>query len=354
MDIRKKEIRDLEAKKRRDLDSINKLLENLGESLLSRMHEDVPEYLQSINAIQDAEGRIGRAEEDILRLKHIREELRRREKELAEALRQLALIHTRLGEAALRTPDYEDFAAPYQERLSALLLRTQNLEERLETLEAQGGGNVFAWIGRNTQSMVIRSFLGKNRYSLQRLYAEAGEKFVQSPPEGPGASGEAGELLRDFDANLETREEIQRALGGLREDRRQINDAYSADGGPGRKIQALRRHISLVEERLRLLYLARGKQAEEAGGGGQPVTDNDQAILEKARELRQAVAGAERQIERLTAALAIDEERGKIDKMEQSIRDNRDRIAAAEAVIEDLTQKIADAKDHIQELSHLL
>jgi chromosome segregation ATPase len=200
--------------------------------------------------------------------------------------------------------------------------------------------------------VVLRSFLGKNQGNAQRILSAAGEKFAltqdgETITEGeiPGLLGEIGELRREYS-------ETGAALTAAREERRKIGEAFGAEGGPGKRLQTLERHILQTREALRDVYQRQGRLIEKrtAVDGESGLEAEDRLLLEKIRLLRESIAVCNGQIEKLKASMAIDEELGNIDKLERSIADHRRRISASERSIAELTRQIEGAQGHIEEL----
>ncbi|GHV88985.1 hypothetical protein AGMMS50267_13450 [Spirochaetia bacterium] len=364
MDERKKTIRDLEEQQKNNLASIDALLEQLGESLLSRgpLHDDaasadaeLAEYQRLLKDISESEGYIAAIEEDVARLKTLEEDIRGKEQDGAEQAKGLGRLYTRIGELVLEDREFSAFAQPYEAQLEALIPKIKSLEGRLDDLGGKEDPNVFAWIGKNAQSMVLRSFLGKTQGSLQRIYQAAGEKFVLSAS-GVAVSSEAVlDALRAVDDSRKAQEALSTELALLREERRRISESFSVDGGPVKKIQGLQRHIAHAREELGALHLRYGELAEASPAEFAPVlTAEDRLLLERALTLRKAAAENETRIEKLKASLAIDEEREKIAKMTKAIEEHRQRIANSESAIRDLSDQIAAAEGRIGDLSQTL
>lgn len=353
MDERKRTVRNLEEKRREDLAALNKLLETLGAAAIAEAEtgmsgqeltsEYLTEYREITREIEDAEEAVRSVERDITRIKQVEETIRRKEQEYAGRNGELADRYARLGERLLGSEAREEFALPFRQQLDALLPKIQSLEERLNVLEEKGDSNVFAWIGKSAQGMVLRSFLGKNQGNLRRIYQDAGERFIlSSPEEQPGLEPEREEI----EGQRRLQEALGQELNRLREECRGIGDSFGADGGPGRKIQSLERRILLARERLRELYLRCGGRLEAAGENA-----SGEGQMEKIRILRKTIAGYERQIEQLNAALGIDEAEAEIAKLERAISAQRARIAASETTIDQYARKIDGAKERILELS---
>ncbi|MDR2069896.1 MAG: hypothetical protein LBP81_00560 [Treponema sp.] len=353
MDDRKKTIREYEDKKKETLDSIEVMLEKLGASILSHSdQDDDSDYCRLTRDIKDSEVYISAIEEDIARIKAAEEDIQRKDQETTARTKDLSKLFTRLGECVLGD-DCIDAIKPYQAQAETLYSKIKSLEDRLEQLEDRGEGNVFTWIGKNTQGVVIRSFLGTSRNSLQKIFTAAGEKYSQSVSIEIETSDRIRPLLGEIDTVKKDLEVLGAALVRLKEERRRINDAFSPDGGPAKKIQALERRIAHSKEELRGVFLQYGRSIE-AEAAAPPMEEADTRLLEAIRKSRQSIREYDREIEKLEASLAIDEEKAAIAKMEKAVKDHEARIRAGEDAIASLTAQIGEAKARIEELTRVL
>jgi chromosome segregation ATPase len=372
MDERKKTIREMEEKRQEDLQAIDLILEDLGKNLLLRLdgridapdplsgagegpssRGDLSEYRRILKEIGDSEVYIQSIEADSLRLKELEEDISKKEQCNAEDAKELSQLYTRLGELLMEDPGFSDFTGPFRRQIETLVPKIKSLEDRLEELEDGDRNNVFTWIGKSAQGMVIRSFLGKNQGNLQRIYLAVGEQFssagFQEPIGNPGILSVLGEIEGIRKRILERNE----ALNVLRNERRKIGDAFSAEGGPVKRTQSLERHILHFREKLRSLYLRYGERI--AGGALEEesaplLTDDDRLLLDKITQLRNAIEEYDKSIDKLKASLAIDAERAEIAKMEKSIEAHKQRIAVSSEAIRDLERHIAESNRRIHEL----
>jgi chromosome segregation ATPase len=368
MDERKKAIRELEDKVREGSRSVDLMLEDLGESLLTRLNGEetalpspvgslpLTEYRRFLKEIADSEALIETIEADVEHLKEIEEQIAEKERQNSGHTKDLADSYVRLGELVLKDPLFEDFSLPYQPQLEALLPRMGSLEERLEALEDKKDANLFAVIGKNAQTVLFRSFLGKSRGTLRRLYQGAGEKFIRSGSRDIPA-GEIRVLVDDIDDRRKLASDIAADLALLREERRKIGDAFGAEGGPVKRIQGLEKHIGHIREELRKVSLNFGVQAADLSLREQfagILTADHLLLLEEIKKGRDVIGDYEGRIEKLKASLAIDAEKAEIEKLNRAIEEHKQRIAAGEKSIADLENRIETANRRIGDLSRLL
>jgi predicted RNase H-like nuclease (RuvC/YqgF family) len=357
MDERKKTIKDLENRKTEDLASADLLLVQLGEALLPRMWDKVPEYRSLTREIQDLEEGIKAARADIARLKELDEDIRKKEQDDSELGRKIFLLYTRIGELVLQDPAFREFAGPYCAQVETLLPKIQSLEGRIETLGERDDSNVFTWIGKGAQSMVLRSFLGRNKNNLQRIFNAAGEKFTQDVPKETVEDVSVLELLGEISGFRETQASAQTEIARLKEERRRITASFAPDGGVSRKIPALERRIAETREKLRLLFFHYGTlvfESPEQSEYAAILEDPDRQLLDQISGLKNAAAENGWNAEKIRASLAIDEEKTKIGKMERSIAFHRRRITESEESIRGLDTQILEANRRIEELSSVL
>jgi chromosome segregation ATPase len=408
MDNRKKQIDDLEKQKRENRASLDVLLAHLGEGLLGRIgegaepaFEDIGEYRRLQREIADSGAAIQKVEEQIRQFRELEEKIEQREREDSARSKELAGLYGRLGRLLLDDDACRDAVAPYREQADALLTKVRSLEDRLAELEQKEGGNVFTWIGKNAQGLVLRSFLTKAQDNLEQLRRSVGEYYSRRevpPALSPGEDSSANSIapaeasggmsvspaaveIAQICAEIEQARSQARALSGelaaLREERRGISVSFNAEGGPLKQIQVLKKRIDRIQDELQTLYrrfgadaaavdvaagMAAGMADGMAAGRGQErrqfidslLKPEDQAALEQAAQINRSILDADTAIGKLRASLAIDEEAARIEKYRRAIEDKRLKIIAAEEDIADFEKSIADSEKHIAELRKLL
>jgi hypothetical protein len=369
MDERKKTIADLESKKQEVQRSIALILEDFGEALFSRIpgREELSgngeEYLSLQKEIADSEGFIALIEADNLRLKELEDEIRSKEQENTACDRDRDEACIRLGRLALNEREFDILTDSHKRQIDALISKIDEQEEKLAALEEKAGTNVLVSIGRNAQGMVLRTLLAKNQQGLEKCYRTLGEKLIRADEEFPASAPEMADAIREAVDLKEKSAAAAAELAALKGERRKIGDAFGAGGGPVKRIQGLERHITHVRGELRQVYRQFGEaasyQAEAPGTElgkrfASILTDDDRPVLEKIASLRATAADYAWQIEKLKAAIAIDDEKALIEKMKKNIEDHRDKIKKAESAIAELEGRIAGSEKHIKELESLL
>jgi hypothetical protein len=383
MDDRKKQISELEQRKREQIVSLDALLVRLGEVLLGRAagseQEHDPAFEELVifkrlkKDIADSEAAIQGVEEQIRRFRELEEGIEEKELEDSAGLKELAVLHGRLGKllldeaagAGANVAYYADFCAPYRDQSDALLTKVLSLEERVAGLEGREGGNVFTWIGKNAQGLVLRSFLTKAQENLEQLRQSVGEHYSRGDTVklSGGETGNAGEI-ENLCAEIERRQAEARVLlqelTDLREERRVISGSYNSEGGPLKQIQTLKNHIAHVQDELKILYRRIGSEAASVAGADRRqvieslVTSEDRDDLDNAARISRLIDDNETVIEKLQASLAIDEEKAKIEKYRRMIQERKDKIAQAEKSIMELEESIRVSETSIEKLQSLL
>ncbi|MDR2759253.1 MAG: hypothetical protein LBB78_07730 [Spirochaetaceae bacterium] len=362
MEERRKNIKDLEQKKLAEFRSINLMLEDLGETLLSRTETgegDAEELFREYRRIRqetaDSEALIVTIQEDTARLGQAGEAVARSEQALAQIKQRLERLYYGLGEWVLEDGTYGDFTEPYRRQLDTLRDKVKSLEDRIDGLTEKEPANILVKLGRSTQSMLLRSSLEKARSAVMLLYETAGEKFACREDLEP----EGGELDRFLEEIRELRKQAgtQRAESDrVKEERRGIADALNTQGGPVKRIRTLEKKILRLKDEFRVVSGKYGGLALEKARKGEweAVFDQDDRLrLQKIEETWNYIRDIEGRIEKIKAALAIDEERAAIARMEKAVLDHCGRIAAAERAIEDLKERIRGAEQHIEELKKI-
>jgi len=387
MDDRKKQISELEQRKREQIVSLDALLTRLGETLLGRVNDSAQEnnapqgdafgemalFKRLKNDIADSETAIQTVEVQIRRFRELEESIMAKEQEEAVNSKELAVVHGKLGklllDAAARTGasggGYADFCAPYREQSDALLIKVLSLEERLAGLEEKGGGNVFTWIGKNTQGLVLRSFLTRAQENLEQLYRNVGERYSRADavklsggetdnalPETAAIEG----LCADIEQKRTQARALSQELAELREERRKISGNFYDEGDPLKQIQTLKNHIAHIRDELKALYRRIGAEAASIDGVERRqvidslVSPDDKEVLDSAARINRLIHDDETAIEKLQASLAIDEEKTKIEKYRKMIQEKKDKIAQAEKNIMEFEESIRVSEAAIEKL----
>ena len=390
MDDRKKQIGDLERQKKEQAATLDSLLARLGETLFGRIAGASPEDVSGFGELADyrrfqddiaaSEASIQAVEEQIRRFRELEEGIEAREREESAFIQEMAHMHTSLGKLLLDTaagsesPSYNEFCAPYRDQAEALFSKIESLEERIGALEHREGGNVFTWIGKSAQGLVLRSFLTKAHENLDQLRRNVGERYCRdigrvSGGDQAGLYGEAAEIDRlctDVEQKREELRALSQDLETLKEEKRIISGSFSAEGGPLKQIQSLKKHIVHVHDELNTLYRRVGAEAASVNGAADDtaaarrqifddyIHEEDQETLDSAARISASVQRAGTEIEKLRASLAIDDEKVKIEKYRKMIQDRKNKIAQAEKNIAEFEAAIQDSEASIEKLRDLL
>jgi chromosome segregation ATPase len=248
---------------------------------------------------------------------------------------------------------YTNLSAPFRAQQEILAPKIRSLEERLSELGGRTGANVFTWIGKGAQAMVIRGFLARTRESLDRLYEQAGERFSRPEEAALFAGGEPAALIAGAAALKDRAEKLAEQAAALKAERRKTADALGADGGAAKRKDALEKRIAALREELRVLYRRVGEAAEKGAGkksGASLLFPEDRPVLDRVGAKRKTLRDYEKRIRKIRVSMAIDGEKAEIEKLNKSIEGQRARIAAAEQTIAELSGRIAEAEDHIKKL----
>jgi hypothetical protein len=377
MDDRKKRIAELEHRKREQIVQLDALLIRLGEDVFGRMDDSNASGITELAVyrgyqidIADSQASIQAAEEQILRSKELDRDIEATEREENENAKELAITYSMLGKLLLdeNPGEYAVFCASYRDQNEALLTKVISLEERLGELEKKEGGNVFTWIGKGAQGLVLRSFLTKAQDNLEQLRRNAGECFSRDRELSDNGMSGANAGIEALCAEIAGKREQSGALSSniavLKEERRKINSSFSAEGGPVKHISTIRNHIANVQNELKALYRRIGSEC--ASIDIKDVTEErkktlkslllpqDGDILESSSVIDRRIRDCEDEIKKLETSLAIDDEKAKIDKYMKMIQEKREKIAKAELDIREYEEGIRDSEAFIQKLQELL
>jgi len=368
MDDRKKRIDDLLRNNQESGASLDSLLVNFGENLYSRTKdiqadfEDIVQYNILLGDIAESNTAIGKIEEKNRRFRELEDAIELKEQEEKERSKELEGIHRRLGKALLENSAYNDFTSLFREQADALSSKLESLESRIKELENKEGGNVFSWIGKSAQGLVLRSFLSKAQESQELLYLNIGERY--SERDAAGEEETVASLKSEIEKVRAVSKTAMEELTMLRDEKRMISAGFGIDGNPQKQIQNIKNHITKTKDDLRSLCRNFGAQAsgimdEEISPERRYfidtiVTAEDGEVISRAARLNQAINDNERAVAKLRASLAIDEENSKIEKLKKSIVDKKDRIADLEKNIADMEDNVRECEEYIQELQKQL
>ncbi|MDR2964357.1 MAG: hypothetical protein LBU88_01110 [Treponema sp.] len=367
MDDRKKRIDDLIKNNRESEASLSTLLERFGESLYIRVNdmgedsEDITQYNKYLEEIAEANKSISRIEEKNRRFMELEEAIAAREQEEKERVKEMAGIFRRLGKALLENPAYSDYTSFFKEQADSLKAKLESLETRIHEVENKEGGNVFSWIGKSAQGLVLKSFLSKAQESQEQLYYNIGEKYSQR-----GSASEEDEvagILLEITGLREISKAALDEISFLKDEKRIISASFGIDGNPQKQIQSVKNHIAHINEELRALYRKFGAQVAGIDEDITPerkyfidtiVTAEDGEIIGRAARLSQSISENEKAINKLKISLAIDEEKNKIDRFQRSILDKKNRIDDLERDIAELENNVSVSENKVQELEKQL
>jgi hypothetical protein len=374
MDERRKQIEELEKNKRENTASLDSILERFGEAILGRAGDAEPsdfpaeigDYRRLRKETAGAEAAIKTVEEQIRRFRELEETIEAKEQEDGKQAKELAGVYARIGKTLFEDAAYRDFAAPFREQADVLVTKVRSLEDRVGELDQKEGNNVFAWIGKSAQGLVLRSFLTKAQDNLDQLYRNAGERFCRGDTPDTEHAGIAV-LLAEVERVRGFSRLLSDELIKLREEKRLISESFGAEGNPLKQIQNLKNQISRAGDELKILYRRFG--AEAAGvdpaapadnqAGGKPFLNSlsrpeDAPVLESAGRLNRMIREDDEAIGRLRASLSIDEEAAKIEKFRKLVEEKEARIAELEKNIAEFEDSIRDSEKYIEELRKLL
>jgi chromosome segregation ATPase len=368
MDERKRRIDELEKNKRGNRFSLDTLLENFGERLYSRIedipaeYEDVIQFRKLQADISSANASISAVEKQDRRYRELEDTIEIREQEEKERSRQMSGLFGKLGMSLLADSEYNDYTSSWRENADALSAKVESLSSRISELENKEGGNVFSWIGKSAQGLVLRSFLTKAQENQEQLYKTIGERY--SNREYNSSSSIITTLSEEIAGLRSLSRTALNEIGVLKDEKRAISAAFGLDGSPQKQIQNIRNQILKIKEELRFLYMNFGAQAagimdaqispERKYFIDNFVSAEDSETIGRAVRLNQAILDDETAIAKLKAAIAIDEEKSKIEKFKRSINEKRDRIAELERAIIDIEDNIRNSESEIRELENQL
>jgi len=366
-DDRKKRIDDLLRNNLESRFSLDTLLENFGENLYSRIKEmnagfdDIIQYNVYLKDIAESNAAISKIEEKNRRYKELEEAIETAENAEKERAKEMATFYRKLGKALLEDGAYDDYTSLFREQADALKAKLESLETRINELDNKEGGNVFSWIGKSAQGLVLKSFLSKAKESQEQLYLNIGERY--SNRDVVHDEGDVASIRGEIDNLRGISKTAADDISILKDERRIISASFGIDGNPQKQIQFVKNHIGEVKAALGVLYKKFGSQAAGIDEDITPdrkyfidtiVTAEDGEIIGRATRLNQSIIDNESAIAKLRASLAIDDEKSKIEKYKRSIEEKKNRITDLEKGIKDLEESVHESENNIKELEKQL
>jgi len=380
MDDRRKRINELEYRKKEQAVQLDTLLIGLGENIFKRMADSHVSGIAELAVyegyqidISNSEATIQAVEEQILRSKELDQRIDLKEHEESDNEKELSVAYSRLGKLLLddTSGKYADFCASYRDQNEALLTKVFSLGERMDELEKKEGGNVFTWIGKGAQGLVLRSFLTKAQENLEFLRRNVGERYskeFKSSNSGGGSPEDNSEiegLCAEIDWKRERSNDLSSDITVLKEERRLINSSFTAEGGPAKHISAIKGRIANAQNELKSLYRRMGAEcasiestqdtaAERKQTLNALLQPQDSEVLDNVSRINSSIHDNEEEIKKLEASLSIDDEKAKIERFRRMILEKREKIARAEQEIVEYEDGIKDSEAFIKKLQELL
>ncbi|MDR1469896.1 MAG: hypothetical protein LBT00_11440 [Spirochaetaceae bacterium] len=359
MDERTKSILAIEQKMADEAGRIDGLLRGLGQVLLERSDDDaLAAFRTERDKIDDETARLDetlrQVEKDVERVSGIDAGIAEEERLNRELKERITATYPELGRLAVEDDAFSAFASPYKTRIAAIQQKIDGLSERLDGANgAEEKGNVFAWLGKSAQNLVVKSFLAKTQSSLERVYAEAGAEFARNRPAGKTGSGEIEALYASVESLKNENNERDLRLIALKEEKRNILSSFGREGNANRKKAEIARRKECLRQERDDVHVRLGKKAEDPSTQFtlQSLFDDEMnKIRENIARHREQVKDYEDQIASLKASLEIDREQAEVKKLERSIAEQRQRITLAGETIARHEKAIAEANKRIEDL----
>ncbi|MDR0322639.1 MAG: hypothetical protein LBI28_14185 [Treponema sp.] len=367
MDDRKKRIDDLTKNNQESRASLGTLLENFGETLYSRTKEikadfeDINQYNNYLRDIAESDISIGKIEEKNRRFLELEEAINAMESEERERSREMDALYRKLGKALLENNAYDDYTSLFKEQADALKDKLGSLETRIGELDNKSGSNVFSWIGKSAQGLVLKSFLSKAQENQEQLYLNIGERY--STRESVNEEDDVAAIRTEIDALRTVSRAAEDEISKLKDERRIISASFGIEGNPQKQIQSIKIKIAQIKDSINALCRKFGSQASGIDEDITPdrkyfidtiVTAEDGEVIGRAVRLNQSIIDNEKAIVQLGASIAIDEEKAKIEKYQRSIEEKKARIVEMENTIASLERNISDSEGYIKEFEKQL
>jgi hypothetical protein len=371
--ILKSRVRELDGERREFLQSRDKALENLGESIFGRLKDgafpgEESECRRFKQEIADSEQTIGAIQDALARLKLLDEEINVKNEEKFDRKEELEILLTALGKELFGGyRALPESLVPCKRQFALYLSRKESIEERIR--DAEGGFGIFSRISGGIKAMIFRASLKKCETLLNKTCCDAGAKYLvekkrenrigkESKIEGESEISEEreivessvlGTLLRDALSLSRAKEELEETLRTLEEEKRKIET--SLGGRASRQIRALEGQAEESRKGLGEMYLKMGENAvlDHPAVSGM-LTEQDRVVLEEADRLRKSADEKTGEIEKIEAAISMNQEIAELSKLEKAKDREKSRIAEEERNMAELNRKISETKTRIESL----
>ena len=386
MDERIRLIKELEEKRRVDLGAMDETLEKLGKNLLSvytkpekpkktrktkeasagekepaPVKQDEPdsiagEYRRICEEMAETKKQIEAAREEASGYDELIEDIEKKESEQAGHNKEITPLYAQIGKLALADPVFESFSAPYKNEMEEILDAIDAREAKLEELD-QKTGNIFSVIGKNAQSLVVKTMLMKNQADLHKIYRSAGEKFIAVEEDFSEGEEELTEAAEEAGKHKAALDELGSRLASLKEERKKTADFFRREGSPDRRIKAFEKSLNVAgAETVKLCRRFGGLAIEKKNDSyfKSLLNEENKKIIAKAAALKKSADESEIKIGKLKAAVAIDGEKAGIEKLRKSIGSEERKIKSAQDAIGELEKEIQAAENRISELEKKL
>ena len=385
MDERKKQIGELEKRKKDQSVLLDAQLARIGETFFSRIPDTKREepsafpelavYRRLKADLLKTENQIIAAEENIIKFNELEENIETGKKDEKNYIKELSAVYSNLGKRLFEVSDnnnYSAFCSPYQNQVDTLRAKIMSLEDRTAALEHRNGGNIFSWIGKSAQSMVLRTFLTKAHDNIEQLYRKTGERYSRrdtvhvNKKNKKNALQPEDEDVQKLCAEIDRKREVLRGLSqdmtNFKEEKRSIYSGYSTEGGPQKFIQAKNNHIGNIQNEFKVLFRQIGAEAcgiiPDSGTfhvKRKKIFDSfilpeDEIEFDNAAKINQYINEDEKTIEKLKISLTIDDEKARIEKFLRLIQEKKEDIAQAKLKIHEYEKNISDAEERIKKL----
>jgi hypothetical protein len=355
--ILKSRIRELDGEKRELLQSRNRALENLGEAIFGRLKDgafpgEESEYRRFKQDIADSEQAIVSIKDAMARLKLLNEEINVKNEEKFDRKEELEILLAALGKELFGGGyDLSESFAVGKKQLALCLSRKESLEERIQDTEDPARAGIFSRISGAIKTMIFRISLKKCAALLDRIYAEAGARYLDENREKgePLELPVLGPLFRDALSLNRVTEELEEALKTLEGEKRKIE--ASLGGKASGRIRSLEGQAKKSREGLGELYRNMGENAvQDHPAVSGVLTEQDRAALEEAGRLRKNADEKVREIEKIEAAISMNKEAVELSRLEKAVDRGKNRIAEEQRNMAELNRKISETKVRIENL----
>lgn len=317
---------------------------------LTARDREISERIDELRRTHDRIVAVGQRMADI---KRAREELEQRHKEIGN---ELAPHYQTIGENAFRVfrdnplidQEYADVFTPLLDAHEEIRQTRADLSRAESELAEKPFLEKMVQRGR---IIVLRNRLAMRENHLERLYREAGKQISATNFITTIGDPQLDEAAAPFLDLMDESQRIEREIGSLDDERSALQEEISNLGvahRPATRIKELDEEITVAEAQ-RSESLADIATAAKGSDLENELSPEARSALDEAKATEETRNEAQEKLDRLDAALRVEQLSGDLDQIDSSIDRKRKQIASLTTDIEELERQKTGIEEQVKE-----